>query len=567
MSIDVSALQQVLHDATAIKELVSAAREARNTTSLNALRQTLNSGPSDIDITFEPLCIHIPDTFHIAGQKIYTHLEANALLSQSLDELLSFYQGTFARSWQQLRAVFASNAALRNLFPSLMDRLRAAFQTQFEFDLDRIVVQFSKLQSVECEEQRQAFNNDYIPFLQRYFEYDSYPSAQDREIMAQKSGMTSRQIEVWFQNHRRVARKTGAKITKRQSSAPGYMTFTFVDQPSPPQKANEEKMKEIEQQVRVEAAHQDLKYKSVGAPRYPRFANARDIFDQPAPSYAFPVVFSPPEESQQFQHRDWRPHFPPPEWMRKPTEKSTPQTEAEIKAMQKAVRTAVKEMQAQFAQLSVRDTTKVNPGMPPAATFAFYLTPSLAPHPARVQSTAFGAVPTVKAPAQDSQAARKKKVAGPPRRTPKHAPRRSPAPYTKSSPSRSSTASRSPTPPSRTPSLELSSSLTRHSSVSSLSSLASTSSTSTSSSLSAPTTPESSTVSLPYYPTVAVVDSDVAAYFNSFNDDLFGLPLDQGGFGFSSTNLSFDDPFAFDGAKDALNPSQFSSFSDILSTT
>jgi len=79
---------------------------------------------------------------------------------------------------------------------------------------------------------------------------------------------------IQFQNHRRVARKTGAKITKRQSSAPGYTTFTFVDQPAPPQKANEEKMKEIEQQVRVEAAHQDLKYKVCGVINLHSFSNS-----------------------------------------------------------------------------------------------------------------------------------------------------------------------------------------------------------------------------------------------------------------------------------------------------
>ncbi|THV07548.1 hypothetical protein K435DRAFT_833421 [Dendrothele bispora CBS 962.96] len=263
---------------------------------------------------------------------------------------------------------------------------------------------------------RRPFNNDYIPFLQRYSEYDSFPSLEDREIMAQKSGMTARQIEVWFQNHRRVARKTGAKIAKRQPSDSGYMAFTFVDQPTPTQRTSEEKMNEIEQQVRIEAAHQDLKYKSVGAPRYTRFANARDFFDQPAPSYVFPVTFNRPLESEQFQHRNWRSHFPPPQWMRRPMSSGveTPQSEEDVKARQKELRNAVKEMRMKFAHLSVRDTTKVNPGMPPAATFAVYLTPAPAPHPALERSTSA------------CNTGRRKKISGLPKRSPRHPPRHIP---------------------------------------------------------------------------------------------------------------------------------------------
>nr|AAB22024.1 A42 mating-type factor beta 2-1 gene product [Coprinus cinereus, Peptide Partial, 44 aa] [Coprinopsis cinerea] len=43
--------------------------------------------------------------------------------------------------------------------------------------------------------------------LEKYFEYNAYPSARDREWLARKTMMSVRQIEVWFQNHRRRARK------------------------------------------------------------------------------------------------------------------------------------------------------------------------------------------------------------------------------------------------------------------------------------------------------------------------------------------------------------------------
>jgi Homeodomain len=38
---------------------------------------------------------------------------------------------------------------------------------------------------------------EYTPCLERYFEYNAYPSAPDRLLLARKSMMTPRQIEVW----------------------------------------------------------------------------------------------------------------------------------------------------------------------------------------------------------------------------------------------------------------------------------------------------------------------------------------------------------------------------------
>jgi len=40
-------------------------------------------------------------------------------------------------------------------------------------------------------------NQEYVPFLEKYFEHNAYPSATDRAVLARKSMMTARQIEVW----------------------------------------------------------------------------------------------------------------------------------------------------------------------------------------------------------------------------------------------------------------------------------------------------------------------------------------------------------------------------------
>lgn len=41
------------------------------------------------------------------------------------------------------------------------------------------------------------FPQEFIPLLEKYFEYNAYPSALDRVALARKSMMTARQIEVW----------------------------------------------------------------------------------------------------------------------------------------------------------------------------------------------------------------------------------------------------------------------------------------------------------------------------------------------------------------------------------
>ncbi|THV07549.1 hypothetical protein K435DRAFT_260958 [Dendrothele bispora CBS 962.96] len=205
------------------------------------------------------------------------------------------------------------------------------------------------------------FNYAFKPFLTYYFEYDSYPSYADREIMTQKSGMTPRQIEVWFQNQRRIAQMRAN---------------------------NENKIEEIMEVVK--AANPDLTFKSVDAPRYPRSADSCDFFDQPASPHAFPAVFKCPPKSRQFRNCDERPHFPLPDWMcrstiRETAEDKSPTEEQSIQTRREAD-VVYKQMCQKFTDWSLRDIFIMKDrSKPPAATFATYHVPSPAPHPALVR--------------------------------------------------------------------------------------------------------------------------------------------------------------------------------------
>ncbi|KAL1670677.1 mating type protein A alpha Y mating type dependent binding region-domain-containing protein [Schizophyllum commune] len=56
------------------------------------------------------------------------------------------------------------------------------------------------------EKKRRKFHSEYTPLLELYFRFNAYPTWADRRALAQKTGMLTRQITVWFQNHRRRAK-------------------------------------------------------------------------------------------------------------------------------------------------------------------------------------------------------------------------------------------------------------------------------------------------------------------------------------------------------------------------
>lgn len=83
--------------------------------------------------------------------------------------------------------------------------------------LDKVRRHLQRTRECRGTKSRKSFNPEFVPFLEKYFEYNAYPSAPDRAIMARKSMMSPRQIEVWFQNHRNRARKDGKRLRRLMS--------------------------------------------------------------------------------------------------------------------------------------------------------------------------------------------------------------------------------------------------------------------------------------------------------------------------------------------------------------
>ncbi|KAL5535837.1 hypothetical protein ACEPAF_3931 [Sanghuangporus sanghuang] len=52
------------------------------------------------------------------------------------------------------------------------------------------------------------FDQNFVPFLEKCFSRNQRPSREDKELLAEKTGMSYRQIHVWFQNRRSRTRRS-----------------------------------------------------------------------------------------------------------------------------------------------------------------------------------------------------------------------------------------------------------------------------------------------------------------------------------------------------------------------
>ncbi|KAJ7070855.1 hypothetical protein C8F01DRAFT_1108101, partial [Mycena amicta] len=371
-------------------------------------------------------------------------------------------------------------------------------------------------------QEKKTFNRDFIPFLEKYFEYDPFPSAADRRVMAEKSNMTSRQIEVWFQNHRRRARDEGHPVKRTRRSvdrAPPYLDLKSMEDAMLTTWIIPAHLRQVvdtddedDDGLDVDDDDDEDEFEAME----PEIIDLTDALEPPAPAHAFPTTFSQSRTMPSIILPITQFHFPAPQWRRTPS--------AELAAPREAI--SIDELIQLFkSQLHTRDST---PTASPIFQVPFTFIPPSAPLPyllnrkvsvAPVQPTTALNTTTVRrsrgtkganaskqlAAAAPSAAPRTKKPAGLPRRTPKRAPRRNPSPA----------LSESSSPPSRTPSLDASD-FSRFASYG-------TSSSRSSSGSSGPTTPIDSPVSLPFVEDV---------------DPLFGDPVSISAFGRYATKPS-----------------------------
>ncbi|KAG5734129.1 hypothetical protein E4T56_gene1382 [Termitomyces sp. T112] len=220
-----------------------------------------------------------------------------------------------------------------------------------------------------------VFNHEYTPFLDKYFEYNAYPSAPDRAALARKSMMTPRQIEVWFQNHRNRARKEG-KVLRRLNgdSLPPEISLNSVEDKMPFFVIPEHERKLVSESV----PRADDSGEQNTLPTPPTINMTSDALNPPRSSGAFPVPFTHRGVSLSFPITSRTYTFPPPIWYRKPADKSQiPPTTVDMN-----------EFTLHFSQkLHLR--APVSKGTTQSWCLGRVTIPCLAPHPALIRKSPY----------------------------------------------------------------------------------------------------------------------------------------------------------------------------------
>nr|AAZ14948.1 homeodomain mating-type protein [Coprinellus disseminatus] len=141
-------------------------------------------------------------------------------LQQAIEEQKILHQQKFREVCNKFLELNLPSSSSKHLsyYESIKKAHENAFRRQLSQLRDTVMDTCEQLQ-LNAPAKKAVFNVEYTPVLEQYFEYNAYPSVRDRELLARKSSMTPRQIEVWFQNHRRRARKEGCHL-KRISTDP-----------------------------------------------------------------------------------------------------------------------------------------------------------------------------------------------------------------------------------------------------------------------------------------------------------------------------------------------------------
>ncbi|KAJ7691228.1 hypothetical protein B0H14DRAFT_3906279 [Mycena olivaceomarginata] len=481
---------------------ISSLRQIFNTA--NSMKDTCRF-PSTIPaqpLTAAPTVVHLPKALSIRSKLLTLGLDPLVVktLSNKYDlrcqELRTRAQTILHRTCVDLTLVprHTERAELTSLLESVVSIHTARYLESIKVLEGVVTMHAAKylesrgLSRVPCEQARRTskekkplkpFNRDFIPFLEQYFEENAYPSSADRAAMAQKSMMEPRQIEVWFQNHRKRAKEEGRPVRRRSATDPAPLDLCL--------KSMEEKMEPylipaaLRQEIDSEVSEpgsgdEDDDDDDEFYNEQPEIIDLTDVLNPPAPPHAYPVMFknsfsfaSAIRQTQEFS-------FPSPTWTRKAA--VVPPRRADI---------TMNELLTSFSAFHVHDTRSV---LSPPFRIATTVIPSTAPLPSLVRGAKFTphpvlattslntvsassarahpfrspspfAQPATLVPAPASVTPRRKKIAGPPRRTPKSSKRASPSnansTHRGASPASSDTSTlRSMSPPSRTPSLEFS---------------------------------------------------------------------------------------------------------------
>ncbi|KAJ3886158.1 homeodomain protein [Lentinula edodes] len=267
--VDLGSKTDILQQLKAVRQVVGASHSLfkdRHEQVFGPIGPTVDTfTTTSVSFDVPPLQLTVPSFFFSQVEKHDLPASARDNLARTVDLLKADYAQQFKDACLKL-IHSADLPRLKSLLPVVIEKLRNELQHFFEsnglrklldeltsYSRDRLrLSSFStpppapRQSSIPAYEAPVPFNNEYTPILETYFQYDPYPTSRDRQIIAERSGMTRRQIEVWFQNHRRTARQSGITLPAKRppgAIAPPGLNVPFSVGQEPDESSGEKRRK------------------------------------------------------------------------------------------------------------------------------------------------------------------------------------------------------------------------------------------------------------------------------------------------------------------------------------
>uniref|UniRef100_A0A8H7YAP0 Homeobox domain-containing protein n=1 Tax=Psilocybe cubensis TaxID=181762 RepID=A0A8H7YAP0_PSICU len=199
------------------------------------IQTTQFAPPSDIDTMIPPLILSVPPEILEPLSTLTVSENARNMILERFGrfvaELQKEYTSAYRHSCMEVYRVTGSISDMHALHKAYQALSQRRMVPTIKSQVDFILAEAKKHSKNPVQDTKRHFNSQFTHVLEKYFEQNGYPSSLHRSVLAQKSGMTPRQIEVWFQNHRKRAKQDGKIIRRLDSDLPLKRALELLSRP------------------------------------------------------------------------------------------------------------------------------------------------------------------------------------------------------------------------------------------------------------------------------------------------------------------------------------------------
>ncbi|KIY69172.1 hypothetical protein CYLTODRAFT_442870 [Cylindrobasidium torrendii FP15055 ss-10] len=166
-----------------------------------------------------PLALPVPSHVNALLEDKSLHPALRQILAKTIQRMQDEYQAIYARTAdRRYPSAKDRQHVIETLARMLVHRFTNEFiptlYARFQRAKEEISVSYRIASTIRATTKYPAklhgpFDETCIQVLMAFFNWNPFPNSGDRQMLADKFCVSSRQIEVWFQNRRRESRKSG----------------------------------------------------------------------------------------------------------------------------------------------------------------------------------------------------------------------------------------------------------------------------------------------------------------------------------------------------------------------